>query len=83
MEAPAHQGSLHRVSLALAHEKIDIELARVGGGEGTRDVFYVRNAAWQQKVMARGLDALTRAMRTLSTSPQVFLNSAEEMRLQG
>ena len=51
--------------------------------QNVRDVFYVRNAAWQQKVMARGLDALTRAMRTLSTSPQVFLNSAGEMRLQG
>ena len=51
--------------------------------QNVRDVFYVRNAAWQQKVMARGLDALTRAMRTLSTSPQVFPNSAEEMRLQG
>ena len=41
--------------------------------QGVRDVFYVRTPPWQQSVLTRGLDAISRGLVALATQPETFV----------
>jgi hypothetical protein len=40
--------------------------------QNVRDVFYLRTPEWQESVLARGLDAVSRALVALSAKPEAF-----------